>query len=222
MLPIATLIALSLGYIVAGAILVETVFSWPGIGRAVYDAVLARDYPMLQGAFLVLTVSVVFFNLRCGYPVLQARSEDHAVSIVINEPGADRRAGAGPLARRHPVGHDPPPAVRGNRGDWALPDHRLRGACTVDRALRLARPGRPAFRAALVAASARPRRRRYRHGHAADVGRAHLARGRLRGDARLDAHRGDDRRDRRVFRRQGRRRPDADHGLFPRHSRTSR
>jgi ABC-type dipeptide/oligopeptide/nickel transport system permease component len=63
MLPITTLVALSLGYIVAGAILVETVFSWPGIGRAVYDAVLQRDYPMLQGAFLVLTVSVVFFNL---------------------------------------------------------------------------------------------------------------------------------------------------------------
>jgi ABC-type dipeptide/oligopeptide/nickel transport system permease component len=63
MLPIATLIALSLGYIVAGAILVETVFSWPGVGRAVYDAVLQRDYPMLQGAFLLLTVSVVFFNL---------------------------------------------------------------------------------------------------------------------------------------------------------------
>jgi peptide/nickel transport system permease protein len=63
MLPIATLVALSLGYIVAGAILIETVFSWPGIGRAVYDAVLSRDYPMLQGAFLVLTVSVVLFNL---------------------------------------------------------------------------------------------------------------------------------------------------------------
>jgi len=63
LLPITTLIALSLGYIVAGAILIETVFSWPGIGRAVYDSVLARDYPMLQGAFLVLTVSVVFFNL---------------------------------------------------------------------------------------------------------------------------------------------------------------
>jgi peptide/nickel transport system permease protein len=63
MLPIATLIALSFGYIVAGAILVETVFSWPGIGRAVYDAVLQRDYPMLQGSFLLLTVSVVFFNL---------------------------------------------------------------------------------------------------------------------------------------------------------------
>jgi ABC-type dipeptide/oligopeptide/nickel transport system permease component len=63
MLPITTLIALSLGYIVAGAILVETVFSWPGIGRAVYDAVLQRDYPMLQGGFLLLTVSVVIFNL---------------------------------------------------------------------------------------------------------------------------------------------------------------
>lgn len=62
MLPIVTLIALSLGYIVAGAILVEIVFTWPGIGRAVYSAVLDRDYPMLQGAFLILTLSVVFFN----------------------------------------------------------------------------------------------------------------------------------------------------------------
>lgn len=62
LLPITTLVALSLGYIVAGAILVETVFSWPGIGLAVYDAVSFRDYPMLQGAFLLLTLSVVFFN----------------------------------------------------------------------------------------------------------------------------------------------------------------
>jgi ABC-type dipeptide/oligopeptide/nickel transport system permease component len=62
LLPTVTLIALSLGYIVAGAILIETVFSWPGIGLAVYEAVRQRDYPMLQGAFLVLTVSVVFFN----------------------------------------------------------------------------------------------------------------------------------------------------------------
>ena len=63
MLPIATLVALSLGYIVAGAILIEIVFSWPGIGRAVYEAVLQRDYPMLQGAFLLLTISVVICNL---------------------------------------------------------------------------------------------------------------------------------------------------------------
>ena len=63
MLPIVTLVALSLGYVVAGAILIETVFSWPGIGRAVYEAVLQRDYPMLQGAFLILTISVVICNL---------------------------------------------------------------------------------------------------------------------------------------------------------------
>ncbi len=63
MLPVTTLIALSLGYLVAGAILIETVFSWPGIGFAAYQAVIQRDYPMLQGTFLVLTVSVIFFNL---------------------------------------------------------------------------------------------------------------------------------------------------------------
>ena len=62
MLPIATLVALSLGFIVAGAILVEIIFSWPGIGQAIYEAVSTRDYPMLQGAFLILTVSVVLFN----------------------------------------------------------------------------------------------------------------------------------------------------------------
>ena len=63
LLPTTTMVALSLGFVVGGAILIETVFSWPGIGRAVYQAVIQRDYPMLQGAFLVLTVSVVFFNL---------------------------------------------------------------------------------------------------------------------------------------------------------------
>jgi peptide/nickel transport system permease protein len=63
MLPITTLVALSLGYIVAGAILIETVVSWPGIGRGVYEAVLQRDYPMLQGAFLLLAISVVVCNL---------------------------------------------------------------------------------------------------------------------------------------------------------------
>jgi ABC-type dipeptide/oligopeptide/nickel transport system permease component len=62
LLPIATLVALSLGYLVAGAILVEAVFSYPGIGLVTYDAVLERDYPVLQGAFLILTLSVVIAN----------------------------------------------------------------------------------------------------------------------------------------------------------------
>jgi ABC-type dipeptide/oligopeptide/nickel transport system permease component len=63
MLPIVTLVTLSLGSIVAGAILMEVVFSWPGIGSALYEAVQQRDYPMLQGGFLLFTISVVFFNL---------------------------------------------------------------------------------------------------------------------------------------------------------------
>jgi ABC-type dipeptide/oligopeptide/nickel transport system permease component len=62
MLPVVTLITLSLGSIVSGAILVEVVFSWPGVGDALYEAVLHRDYPMLQGGFLILIISVVFFN----------------------------------------------------------------------------------------------------------------------------------------------------------------
>ena len=62
-LPVISVIALSAGFIVGGAILVETVFNYPGIGLAVYNAILNRDYPMLEGAFLILTVSVVFFNL---------------------------------------------------------------------------------------------------------------------------------------------------------------
>jgi ABC-type dipeptide/oligopeptide/nickel transport system permease component len=62
LLPVATLVALSAGYLVAGAILVEAVFSYPGIGLVTYDAVTERDYPVLQGAFLILTLSVVLAN----------------------------------------------------------------------------------------------------------------------------------------------------------------
>jgi ABC-type dipeptide/oligopeptide/nickel transport system permease component len=62
LLPISTLIALSLGYVIGGAILVETVFSYPGIGLLTYNAISERDYPMLQASFLFLTLSVVFAN----------------------------------------------------------------------------------------------------------------------------------------------------------------
>jgi peptide/nickel transport system permease protein len=63
LLPVTSVIALSIGFIVGGAILVETVFDWPGIGLALYQSLLQRDYPMLQGAFVLLTVSVVLCNL---------------------------------------------------------------------------------------------------------------------------------------------------------------
>jgi ABC-type dipeptide/oligopeptide/nickel transport system permease component len=57
-----TVIALIVGFSVTGSILVETVFSWPGMGHTLFEAVGQRDYPMLQGAFLVLTLSVVMVN----------------------------------------------------------------------------------------------------------------------------------------------------------------
>jgi ABC-type dipeptide/oligopeptide/nickel transport system permease component len=63
MLPVITLVALSLGFIIGGFITVEYVFSYPGIGLAVVEAIDQRDYPILQGAFLLLTMSVIFFNL---------------------------------------------------------------------------------------------------------------------------------------------------------------
>jgi len=75
MLPMVTLIALTLGYTVGGAIQVETVFSWPGIGRLMYEAVSKRDYPVLQGAFLLLAISVILANLLADvlYSVLDPR-----------------------------------------------------------------------------------------------------------------------------------------------------
>jgi peptide/nickel transport system permease protein len=63
MLPTISIIAINLGLVVAGAVLTETVFSWPGVGRLIYDAILNRDYPILQGAFLFITISVVIANL---------------------------------------------------------------------------------------------------------------------------------------------------------------
>ncbi|MEM2021913.1 MAG: ABC transporter permease [Zestosphaera sp.] len=62
MLPTVSIIAINLGLVVAGAVLTETVFSWPGVGRLIYEAILNRDYPILQGAFLIVTISVVLVN----------------------------------------------------------------------------------------------------------------------------------------------------------------
>lgn len=61
-LPLVTLIALDLGYALGGTIQIETIFSWPGIGRLMFDAIGQRDYPVLQAAFLVLAVVVISAN----------------------------------------------------------------------------------------------------------------------------------------------------------------
>ncbi len=63
LLPVVTIIGVMLGTLITGAVLTETVFSWPGIGRWLVQAVLARDYPVLQGGILLIAVMVLLTNL---------------------------------------------------------------------------------------------------------------------------------------------------------------
>lgn len=75
MLPMVTSIALALGFSVGGAIQVETVFSWPGLGRLMYESVQGQDYPVLQGIFLLLAISVILANFAADlfYSLLDPR-----------------------------------------------------------------------------------------------------------------------------------------------------
>jgi peptide/nickel transport system permease protein len=62
-LPIFTLIFYSFGYIVGGAVVVESIFSWPGLGNLTYKAIASQDFPVLQAAFLLTSTSVILCNL---------------------------------------------------------------------------------------------------------------------------------------------------------------
>lgn len=75
LLPLSTVTLIGLGSLVGGAAVVETVFSYPGLGRLIYDSVLARDYPVLQGTFLLLAIGVIFANFLNDlmYPLLDPR-----------------------------------------------------------------------------------------------------------------------------------------------------
>jgi peptide/nickel transport system permease protein len=66
---------LSLGFVVSGAITVETVFSWPGLGLLSYQALSGPDYPLLEGIFLVFSAAVIFMNLIADllYPLIDPR-----------------------------------------------------------------------------------------------------------------------------------------------------
>jgi len=63
LLPILTAAAVALSGAIGGNVLIETVFGWPGLGREIVRAVLRRDYPVAQGAFIILAGVVIFFNL---------------------------------------------------------------------------------------------------------------------------------------------------------------
>jgi len=63
LLPTMTITILSLGYILSGAIVIETIFSWPGLGRLTYQAIQAQDFALLEGLFLVFSAAVIVANL---------------------------------------------------------------------------------------------------------------------------------------------------------------
>jgi len=63
LLPVLTVIGLQVGQLLAGAILTETIFSWPGIGLWVYESIESRDYAIVQGASLFIAAIVVVVNL---------------------------------------------------------------------------------------------------------------------------------------------------------------
>ena len=77
-LPSFTLIVLSFGFVLGGAIVIETVFSWPGLGQLTYRAIESQDYPVLQAVFLLSSAAVVLANLVAdiAYGFLDPRIED--------------------------------------------------------------------------------------------------------------------------------------------------
>lgn len=80
LLPVHTILLMEVGALVGGALVVETVFAYPGLGRLVFDAVRERDFPLMQGTFLVLTVTVIVMNAIADatYSLLDPRVRSQA------------------------------------------------------------------------------------------------------------------------------------------------
>ena len=75
LIPVVTVVGLQLGYLLGGAVVVETVFAWPGLGRLLVQSITARDFPVVQAAVLLIAVSFVTINLLTDllYGVLDPR-----------------------------------------------------------------------------------------------------------------------------------------------------
>ncbi|HXV52717.1 MAG TPA: ABC transporter permease [Solirubrobacterales bacterium] len=75
LLPLVTLAAIQFGAIAGGAITIETLFSWPGLGDLTYQAIIDKNFPVLQGTFLVFSIAVIFANLLadCLYFAIDPR-----------------------------------------------------------------------------------------------------------------------------------------------------
>ncbi|MBM7460406.1 ABC transporter permease [Rhodococcus coprophilus] len=87
LLPVYTTLSLTVGALLSGAVVVESVFAYPGLGKLTFDAVTARDYPLLQGAFLLATVGIVAANIVADltYPLLDPRVRRDRTSTTTRE-----------------------------------------------------------------------------------------------------------------------------------------
>ncbi len=79
LIPVVTLIGLQAGYLLGGAVVTETIYSWPGVGRLAVGAILASDFPLAQGAILVLALAFLSINLIVDmlYAALDPRVQKH-------------------------------------------------------------------------------------------------------------------------------------------------
>ena len=93
MLPVVTVIGSRVGMLVTGAVLVETVFAWPGLGQLLLSSLLARDYPVLLGMFLLVSLAVI---LATSSPI--SRMPGSIPAFATSE--APARASAAPSGRR--------------------------------------------------------------------------------------------------------------------------
>ena len=63
LLPVVTMLGLSLGRLIGGSVIIEMVFAWPGVGRLIVDSILKNDFPMVQASIIVLAASIAVVNL---------------------------------------------------------------------------------------------------------------------------------------------------------------
>jgi peptide/nickel transport system permease protein len=75
MLPLITVIGLEIGHLLGGAVIIESIFAWPGIGKLLMDSIVARDVPMIQGCVLLFLVVYILVNfcVDLTYPLLDPR-----------------------------------------------------------------------------------------------------------------------------------------------------
>ena len=125
LIPVVTLVGLQAGYLLGGAVVTETIFSWPGLGRLAVGAILSSDFPVAQGTILVLALGFILVNLVVDilYALLDPRVQ-RAMTTAGPRRGRRARPGglvAAPLGRpRGPRGGARPGRRRRGRGPRAL------------------------------------------------------------------------------------------------------